>query len=384
MFNHLRLASATPACSAVLLAASLIWAGAPIALGAEMTESVLPNGMRVIMRPVHTNPVVCSAVLVRAGVAWEPEGMSGASHFLEHLLFNGTETRSQEQLYADVDRIGAFQQRDDPRRPHLVFVAGPARAPGHGPRDSGRHVAALDAAPGQVREGEWGIVLEEMGRDANDPGQLADVFFDARLHAGSPYARPVLGTVESIRGLTRDAGASTTTANATCHAAWSCFSPVTSILIRYSPVSASTFSTRTPTWSRTGHWPAVSIPFDAEPKVAHHKLEAGRTYLRAAFPAPAEGDPDALAFSLPGQAAGRRWLVPAGERAEGRGRTTRVRLRAAPRYDRRSGRPGPFRHADRGTTGGACRPVGRRHHAPRRAHAGRSTRSICACCARRS
>ena len=86
----------------VIVLAMMAW---PQPLPAAMTEHVLDNGMRVVLRPEATNPVVCSAVLVRAGVAWEPEGMSGASHFLEHLLFNGTTRRTQEQLYADVDAL---------------------------------------------------------------------------------------------------------------------------------------------------------------------------------------------------------------------------------------------------------------------------------------
>ena len=103
-----------PSClTCCLLLSSLLLAWGPAAAaGAEMSEVVLRNGMRVVLRPVPTNPVICSAVLVRAGVAWEAEDSSGASHFLEHLLFNGTESRTQEQLYADVDRIGPGEPYD--------------------------------------------------------------------------------------------------------------------------------------------------------------------------------------------------------------------------------------------------------------------------------
>src|SRR5262245_39056156 len=65
-------------------------------------EEVLENGLRVILIPHHANPMVASSVVVGAGVVHEPEGMNGASHFLEHLLFNGTEKRSQRELYDEV------------------------------------------------------------------------------------------------------------------------------------------------------------------------------------------------------------------------------------------------------------------------------------------
>src|SRR3990172_8580073 len=47
-------------------------------------------------------------VVVKVGSAYETFSTSGMSHMLEHLLFNGTTTRSQKQLYDDVDRIGGY------------------------------------------------------------------------------------------------------------------------------------------------------------------------------------------------------------------------------------------------------------------------------------
>ena len=67
-------------------------------------------------------PVVVSFVVAPAGVLHEPEGLSGASHFLEHLLFNGTSRRTQEQLYAEIDRLGLYANATT-REDHTLYQA---------------------------------------------------------------------------------------------------------------------------------------------------------------------------------------------------------------------------------------------------------------------
>jgi len=267
---------------------------------AEMTETVLPNGMRVILKPVHTNPVVCSAVLVRAGVAWEPAGLSGSSHFLEHLLFNGTTSRTQEQLYADVDRIGAYNNATT-RADHTLYMLLAPKEHLEAALEIQADMLLHSTLPPDKFEKEKGIVLEEMGRSANNAANSADEFFDSRIYAGSPYARPVLGTTESIRGLTRDAVLAYYRER---------YVPQRMVLLLigdFDPERAldsirARFGDAAPAGGQAvapdRETPVASIPFDAEPNLYHQHLDAGRTYLRAAFPAPAEDSPDAAAFGL--------------------------------------------------------------------------------------
>ncbi|UCF66620.1 MAG: insulinase family protein [Acidobacteriota bacterium] len=263
------------------------------------SEHVLSNGLRVVMRPVRANPVVCSAVLVRAGVAWEPEGASGASHFLEHLLFNGTESRTQEQLYADVDRIGAYNNATTRADHTLYLFLSPSEH-----LDLALEIQAdmllHSTLPPDKFEKEKGIVLEEMGRDATNPEYLANRFFDSRLYEGSPYARPVLGTVESIRGLTRE------TVLAYYRERYVPRRMVLFLAGDFEPQAALESIRRRFGAARKDQQtvepdvslPSPKMPLDSPLPVFHQRLEAGRTYLRAAFAAPGEGHPDAVAFGL--------------------------------------------------------------------------------------
>ena len=94
--------------------AAVLAASAPV-------DTTLDNGLRVVLIPHRANPMIASAVVVGAGVVDEPPEAGGSSHFLEHLLFNGTTTRTQKQLYDAVDRIGAYNNATT-REDHTLFT----------------------------------------------------------------------------------------------------------------------------------------------------------------------------------------------------------------------------------------------------------------------
>src|SRR5262245_57491490 len=104
----------------VVLALVAARASSPACAFAGYREETLENGLRVILIEHRANPMIASSIVVSAGVVHEPEGMNGASHLLEHLLFNGTETRTQRQLYDEVDRYGAYNNATT-REDHTLF-----------------------------------------------------------------------------------------------------------------------------------------------------------------------------------------------------------------------------------------------------------------------
>ncbi|RMG48553.1 MAG: insulinase family protein [Acidobacteria bacterium] len=292
--NGRRSVGQTVALAAGLASLLLAPGEAPAASG--FAETVLPNGLRVVMRQVRGNPVVCSAVLVKSGVAWEPEGMSGASHFLEHLLFNGTRNRTQEQLYADVERIGAYNNATT-RADHTLFLM-------LAPSESLDRALEIQAdmlfhstLPEDKFDKEKGIVLEEMRRDASNPAHEADLAFTRALHAGSPYARPVLGTAESIAALARDAVLDY------YHRRYRPGNMVLFLAGEFEPDEAlarirERFGVPGGAGEAESGVPRPTLALTDPARIVHEKIEAGRTYLRAAFPAPDAGDPDAEAFDL--------------------------------------------------------------------------------------
>src|SRR5690606_5798016 len=80
----------------ILLAAPLALAAALAPARAALAETVtsftLDNGLEVVVIEDHRAPVVVQMIWYRAGAADEPPGKSGIAHFLEHLMFKGTDT----------------------------------------------------------------------------------------------------------------------------------------------------------------------------------------------------------------------------------------------------------------------------------------------------
>lgn len=77
-----------------------------LAKGASIYQ--LDNGIEVLLIENPALPMIGVNVVIKVGSAYESFSTSGMSHMLEHLLFNGTTTRTQKQLYDDVDRIGGY------------------------------------------------------------------------------------------------------------------------------------------------------------------------------------------------------------------------------------------------------------------------------------
>jgi predicted Zn-dependent peptidase len=173
------------------------------ATSARAFDQTLDNGLRVILIPHRANPMVASSVIVRAGVVDEPTAASGASHFLEHLLFNGTASRSQRQLYDDADRIGAYNNATT-REDHTLFTLLVAKEHAEEGLAIQADMLFHSSIPTESFEKERKIVLEELARDRSDPSYEIEAAFRGFAYAGTPIARPVLGTEASLAAITRD------------------------------------------------------------------------------------------------------------------------------------------------------------------------------------
>ena len=164
---------------------------------------VLPNGVRVVVQEHRASDVTALQLWVRAGGRDETANELGLAHYLEHMLFKGTTSRPTGFIDRDVEGVGGRMNAGtslDYTYYHVVLPAARTSAAIDLLADISVN-ASLDTA---VLDAEKRVVLEEMRLSEDNPRRhlarrLQEVIFD-----GHPYGRPVIGTAELIRGLTRE------------------------------------------------------------------------------------------------------------------------------------------------------------------------------------
>ena len=170
--------------------------------GGTITRTELPGGLRVVTEAMPGMRSASVGVWVGVGSRDETPALAGTSHFLEHLLFKGTRTRSAADIAEAMDGVGgefnAFTEKE-----HTCYYATVLD------RDLPLAIdivsdVVLDAT---VRsddvEVERGVVLEEIAMRDDDPSDRVHDEFSEALFGPTPLGRPILGTVESINALTR-------------------------------------------------------------------------------------------------------------------------------------------------------------------------------------
>ena len=163
----------------------------------------LTNGMKVLLIENPALPAVGVNVVVKIGSAYETFSTSGMSHMLEHLLFNGTTTRTQKQLYDDVDRIGGYNNATTAEFYTNFMMVMPAENMKKG-MDIQADMLFGSTLPVEKFEKEKGIVLEEISKSIASPQEQLERNVLSILYAGHALSLPTLGTYSTIQSMTRD------------------------------------------------------------------------------------------------------------------------------------------------------------------------------------
>jgi zinc protease len=175
----------------------------PIFAG-EARQVTLSNGMVVILKENHSTPMVASIVCVRAGSEFEDSTNNGFTHFLEHLLFNGTKDLSRIELNEGFKDhggyINAFTQKD---LTGYLFVI-PSIYSEYALKTQADQLFNSTLPESEFPK-ERKIVIEEIKMNYDNPDNQADMFFDSLAYQGTPYAKTVLGPINVIETIPREA-----------------------------------------------------------------------------------------------------------------------------------------------------------------------------------
>jgi zinc protease len=189
---------------ALTLALAALCPRAGVASGLDVAHFTLGNGLEVVVIPDHRTPVVTHMVWYKVGSADETAGKSGLAHFLEHLMFKGTNKNPLGRYSQTVSTMGGQENAfttDD-------YTAYYQRVP----RDRLRTLMEFESdrmtglvLTDAVVKPELQVVLEEQNmRVANNPGARLGEQMEAALYLNHPYGRPVIGWRPEIEKLDRE------------------------------------------------------------------------------------------------------------------------------------------------------------------------------------
>ncbi len=166
----------------------------------NLRRTVLPNGLTVLTERMDHLRSVAMGVWIKSGSRCEAPEINGISHFVEHMLFKGTRSRSAQRIAREMDSIGgnldAFTSKET-----ICFNV----------KSLSDHVPiALDIltdlvmnptfAPPDI-ERERGVILEEIKIDEDNPDVLVHELFTQSFWKGHPLGKPILGTTETVARL---------------------------------------------------------------------------------------------------------------------------------------------------------------------------------------
>ena len=166
-------------------------------------KSTLPNGLRVVTAAMPHARSVSVGIFVGAGSRYEEDRLAGASHFLEHMLFKGTESRPRpEMISGAIEGVGGIMNASTSREETIYWT-----------KVGAEHLPlALDVLVDMVRRPiladdeharERDVILEELSMTYDQPAAFADMLLDQTIWPGQAMGRDIGGSRESVNGISQ-------------------------------------------------------------------------------------------------------------------------------------------------------------------------------------
>lgn len=166
-------------------------------------KTVLPSGLRIVTEEIPGVRSAAYGIWVNVGSRDETLKVAGASHFLEHLLFKGTKTRSALDISSSIESVGgemnAFTSKE-----YTCFYARVIDTDLPMAIDVISDLITSSVGRAEDVEAERKVVLEEISMRDDDPSDLVHELFSETFYGDTTLGRPILGTTESIKSLSRN------------------------------------------------------------------------------------------------------------------------------------------------------------------------------------
>jgi zinc protease len=171
--------------------------------GGSVREEILDNGLRVLIQSVHAAPLATVWCWYRVGSRDEIPGLTGASHWVEHMNFKGTANIPRDRIKGIIEKYGGYwngytwidqttytETATRDALDHMLFIE--AERMGN---------CLYDPAD---CESERTVIISELQGGENDPEQLLDQELTATAFRAHSYRHPTIGWLPDLQTMTRD------------------------------------------------------------------------------------------------------------------------------------------------------------------------------------
>lgn len=169
----------------------------------SVQTQILSNNVTLITEPVAGVKTAAVGFWFRTGSRFEPENMRGISHFVEHMLFKGTGTRSAFDIAASFDRIGGYINAYTDRENLCIHCVVPADYV----TDAVKIITDMTSSSlfdSKEVERERSVIKNEIIASLEDSEEVALDAASAAVWPNHPVSVPIAGTVEDVEGLSRE------------------------------------------------------------------------------------------------------------------------------------------------------------------------------------
>src|SRR5690349_20272073 len=261
--------------------------GAVSTLGSTRTVT-LDNGLKVLIQELHTAPLVSVWCWYRVGSGDERPGLTGVSHWVEHMNFKGTRNIPRDEMKGIVERFGGTWNGYT-----WIDQTTYLETAGKDALDTLLFIEAERMASGLYEpeecESERTVIISELQGGENDPDQLLDTEVTATAFRQHPYRHPTIGWLDDLRSMSRD----------DLYGYYrSHYTPDNATLVVVGAVNADDVLRRAGKhFGRIPSGPALTRRRPAEPaQIGERRVtierEGTTAYLKIAWHAPAATDPD--------------------------------------------------------------------------------------------
>ncbi|MCW9712286.1 insulinase family protein [Aliifodinibius salicampi] len=169
----------------------------------SVKKTILDNGLKIVTERVPSVKSVSVGIWAKTGSRNESQNLSGVTHFLEHMLFKGTETRSSYDIAMSMESVGGYLNAFTSSE-YTCYYSRCLNTQLDKALDVLSDMVLHPSFPEEEIQKEKKVVIEEMKMYRDSPNDYLFEKFGAKIFEGHPLGRPTLGYEETVSSFSRD------------------------------------------------------------------------------------------------------------------------------------------------------------------------------------